>query len=98
MERESPPHPVTIRPRSRMLVALAVERELVRRRPRGTWLRKPVRTEVEGALAGVFLVTKVYEQVSYAPTPPDPALMHRIWQEGQSLRWRLWRLWVFSTI
>jgi transglutaminase-like putative cysteine protease len=76
----------------------AVERELVRRRPRGTWLRKPVRTEVERALAGVFLVTKVYEQVSYAPTPPDPALMHRIWQEGQRLRWRLWRLWAFSTI
>ena len=76
----------------------AMEQELVRRRPRGTWLRKAVRTEVEGAMAGVFLVTKVYEQVSYAPTPPDPALMHRIWQEGRRLRWRLWRLWAFSTI
>ncbi len=78
--------------------AAAMERELVRRRPRGTWLRKAVRTEVEEALAGVFLVTKVYEQVSYAPTPPDPALMQRIGQEGRRLRWRLWRLWAFSTV
>jgi len=78
--------------------AAAMEREPVRRRPWGTWLRKAVRTEVEGALAGVFLVTKVHEQVSYAPTPPDPALMQRIWQEGWRLRWRLRRLWAFSTI
>jgi transglutaminase-like putative cysteine protease len=76
----------------------AMERELVRRRPRMTWLRKTVRTGVDQTLAGVFLVTKVYEQVSYAPTPPDLALMHRIWQEGRRLRWRLWRLWAFSTI
>jgi transglutaminase-like putative cysteine protease len=77
--------------------AVAMERELVGRRPRWTWLRKAVRTEVEQALAGVFLVTKGYEQVSYAPTLPDPALMQRIGQEGRHLHWRLWRLWVFST-
>jgi len=76
----------------------AMERELARRRPRRTWLRMVVRTEVDQTLAGVFLVTKVYEQVSYAPTLPDPALMHRIGQEGRRLRWRLWRLWAFSTI
>jgi len=73
-----------------------VEQELMRRCPHGTWLRKAVRTEVEQALAGVFLVTTVYEQVSYAPTAPDPALMHRAWQEGRRLRWRLWRLWALS--
>ena len=78
--------------------AATMERELMRRRPRGTWLRKVVRTEVEQTLAGAFLVTKVYEQVSYAPTPPDPALMQRIGQEGWRLRWRLWRLWAFSTV
>jgi len=42
-------------------------------------------------------VTKAYEQVSYAPTPPDSALMQEIGQEGWRLRWRLWRLWAFST-
>jgi transglutaminase-like putative cysteine protease len=74
----------------------AMERELARRRPRGTWLRQAVRTEAEQTLAKVFLVTKVYEQVSYAPTSPDPALMQRIGQEGRRLRWRLWKLWAFS--
>jgi len=78
--------------------AAVMEQELMRRRPRGTWLRKAVRTEVEQTLAGVSLVTKVYEQVSYAPTPPDPALMQRIGQEGRRLRWRLWRLWAVSTV
>jgi hypothetical protein len=66
--------------------AAAMERELIRRRPRGTWLRKVMQAEVEKTLAGVFLVTKVYEQVSYAPTPPDLALMQRIAQEGGRLR------------
>ena len=74
----------------------AVERELVRRRPRGTWLRKTVQTGIEQTLAGVFLVTKAYEQVSYAPTPPDPALVHRAWQGERRLRWRLWGLWALS--
>jgi hypothetical protein len=77
--------------------AAAMERELMHRCPRRTWLRKAVQTEVEQTLAGVFLVTKVYERLSYAPTPPDPALMHRIGQEGGRLRWRLWRLWAVST-
>jgi len=74
----------------------AMERELVRRRPRGKWLRETVRKGLQQTLAGVFLVTKVYEQVSYAPSPPDPALMHRAWREGRRLRWRLWRLWALS--
>jgi transglutaminase-like putative cysteine protease len=78
--------------------AAAMERELARRRPRGTWLRKAMRTEIEQTLAGVFLVTKVYEQASYAPTPPDPAVIQRIGQEGWRLRWRLWRLWAFSIV
>ena len=73
-----------------------VERELVRRRPRGTWLGQAVRTGIEQALGGIILVTKVYEQVSYAPTPPDPALMHRAWQEGRHLRWRMRELWALS--
>jgi transglutaminase-like putative cysteine protease len=76
--------------------AAAMERELKHRRPRRTWLREAMQTEMEQTLAGVFLVTKVYEQLSYAPTPPDPVLMHRIGQEGWRLRWRLWRLWAFS--
>jgi len=76
--------------------AAATERELMHRRPRGTWLGKAVRKGLQQALAGVFLVTKAYEKVSYAPTPPDPALMHRAWQEGRRLRWRLRRLWVLS--
>ena len=46
----------------------------------------------------VTRMTKVYERVSYAPTPPGPALMHRIGQEGWRLRWRLWRLWALSTL
>ena len=74
----------------------AIERELTRRRPRGTWLREAVHTGIEQNLAGVSLVTKVYQRVSYAPTPPDPALMHRAWQEGRRLRWRLWGLWALS--
>ncbi len=74
----------------------AVEQELTRRRPRGTWLGKAVRAGVEQALAGIVLVTRVYEQVSYAPAPPDPALMHRAWQEEWRLQWRLWGLWVLS--
>jgi hypothetical protein len=75
----------------------AVEQELTCRRPRGKWLKEAVRTRIEQSLAGVFLVTKVYEQVSYAPTPPDPALMHRAWQEGRRLQWRLRGLWVVSS-
>ena len=55
-----------------------------------------MQTGVEQILAGVFLVTQVYEQVSYAPTPPDPALMHRAWQERRCLRWRLRGVWVLS--
>ena len=74
----------------------AVEQELMRRRPRGKWLREAVRKGLQQTLAGVFLVTKVYEQVSYAPAPPDPALMHRAWQEGRRLRWRLRGLWMVS--
>jgi len=76
--------------------AAAAEQELTRRRPRATWLKGAVRTGVEQVLASIFLVTKVYEQVSYAPTPPDSALLHRAWQEGRRLRWRLWRLWAVS--
>lgn len=76
--------------------AAATERELTRRRPRGKWLGEAVRTGVEQTLAGVSLVTKVYEQVSYAPAPPDPALMDRSWQEGQRLYWRLRGLWALS--
>ena len=55
-----------------------------------------MRKGIEQTLAGVFLVTEVYEQVSYAPTPPDPALIHRVWRERQRLRWRLRGLWVLS--
>jgi hypothetical protein len=74
----------------------AMERELMHRRPRATWLRQVVRTAIEQALDGIILVTKVYERVSYAPTPPDPALMHRAWQGERRLRWRLWGLWALS--
>ncbi len=74
----------------------AMEQELGRRHPHGAWLRQAVRTGVEQTLAGAFLVTKAYEQVSYAPAPPDPALVHRAWQEGRRLRWRLWGLWALS--
>ena len=76
--------------------AAATEWELTRRHPRATWLRQAVRTGIVQTLTGVFLVTKAYEQVSYAPTPPDPALMHRAWQEGRRLRWRLRGLWALS--
>jgi transglutaminase-like putative cysteine protease len=76
---------------------VAVEQELTRRRPRGAWLRGAVRMRIEQSLAGVFLVAKVYEQVSYAPTPLDPALMQRAWQEGRRVRWWLWRLWALSS-
>jgi hypothetical protein len=76
--------------------AAAAERGLARRHPRAEWLSVAVRTGVEQVLAGIALLTKVYEQLSYAPSSPDPALMHRAWQEGRRLRWRLWRLWVLS--
>ena len=76
--------------------AAATERELMCRRPRGAWLGEAVRKGLQQALAAVFLVTKVYEQVSYAPTPPDRALMHRAWQEGRRLPWRLRGLWALS--
>lgn len=69
--------------------AAVTERERTRRHPRATWLKEAVRTGIKQSRAAVSLVTKVYEQVSYAPTPPDPALVHRAWQEGWSLRWRL---------
>jgi hypothetical protein len=74
----------------------ATERELTRRHPRVTWLREAMGIGIERSLAGVFLVTRVYEQVSYAPPPPYPALLHRAWQEGQRLRWRLRGLWALS--
>jgi len=77
--------------------AAAVERGLVGRRPRVAWLGAAVQRETEQALARVFLVVSVYERVSYAPILPDPDLMHRVWQEGRHLRWRLWRLWALST-
>jgi len=77
--------------------AAAMEWGLVRRRPHKAWLKAAVRREIEQALTGVLLVVSVYEQVSYAPTLPDPDLMHRVWQEGQYLRWRLWRVWALST-
>jgi hypothetical protein len=76
--------------------AAATERELTRRRPRGKWLGEAMRKGIEQTLAGVFLVTEVYEQVSYAPTPPDRALMHRARRGERRLRWRLWRLWALS--
>ncbi|TET98961.1 MAG: DUF4129 domain-containing protein, partial [Dehalococcoidia bacterium] len=76
--------------------AAAMERGLVRRRPHVAWLKAALWREAEQALNGVFLVVRVYEQVSYAPNLPDPALMHRVWQEGRRLRWRLWRLWALS--
>jgi transglutaminase-like putative cysteine protease len=76
--------------------ASATEQELTRRRPRGKWLEDAVRKGLQQTLAAVSLVTKVYEQVSYAPASPDPTLMHRAWQEGQRLRWRLWGLWAVS--
>jgi hypothetical protein len=65
-------------------------------------VRAGMRTVLDGAagvtvVAGVFLVIRVYEQASYAPTLPDSDLMHRVWQEGRRLRWQLWRLGVFST-
>ncbi|MGA9349507.1 MAG: DUF3488 and transglutaminase-like domain-containing protein [Anaerolineae bacterium] len=75
----------------------AAEREFMHRRPRATWLRRAVRSNVEQALNGTFLVTRVYEQVSYAPASPDPALMHQAWQVGRRLRWRLWGLWALSS-
>jgi len=75
----------------------AMEQGLVRRRPHAAWLKAAVRWEVKQALTGVFLVTRVYERVSYAQNLPDLALMHRVWREGRHLRWRLWRLWALST-
>jgi len=77
--------------------AAAMERRLVRRHPHVAWLKAAVRREVEQTLTGISLVVRVYEQVSYAPTLPDLDLMHRVWQEGRHLRWRLWRLWVLSS-
>ena len=77
--------------------AAAMERGLVRCRPHAAWLEAAIQREIEQAMAGVFLVTSVYEQVSYAPTLPDQYLMHRVWQEGRRLRWRLWRLAALST-
>ena len=76
--------------------AAATQRELRHRHPRATWLRDAVRKGLQQTLATVSLVTEVYEQISYAPTPSDPVQMHRAWQEGQRLRWRLWGLWVVS--
>ena len=76
--------------------AAAMERELVRRRSHVVWLEAAMRRKAEQALTGVFLVTGVYEQVCYAPNLPDQDLMHRVWQEGRHLRWRLWRLWALS--
>jgi transglutaminase-like putative cysteine protease len=77
--------------------AAAVERGLVRRRPHVAWLKAAMQREIEQAQTSVFLVIRVYERVCYAPTLPDPALMHRVWREGRYLRWRLWRLWALST-
>jgi hypothetical protein len=77
--------------------AAAVERRLIRRRPRVALLSAVVRRELERALAAASLVTRVYEQVSYAPTQPHPDRMRRTWQEGRHLRWRLWRLRALST-
>jgi transglutaminase-like putative cysteine protease len=76
--------------------AAATEQELTRRRPKGTWLGQTVRKGLQQALVEVFLVTKVYEQISYAPTLPGLALMHRVWQEGRHLQWQLRGLWVLS--
>jgi transglutaminase-like putative cysteine protease len=76
--------------------AAAMERELVRRRSHVAWLEAAMRREAEQTLTGVFLVVRVYEQICYAPNLPDPDLMHRVWQEGHHLRWRLWRLWALS--
>jgi hypothetical protein len=56
-------------------------------------LGEAVRKGVQQALAGVFLLTEVYEQVSYASASPDPTLVHRVWQEGRRLQWRLRGLW-----
>ncbi|MDY7042506.1 MAG: hypothetical protein SVX38_16765, partial [Chloroflexota bacterium] len=66
--------------------------------PHGAWLKSAVSRDVAQALAGVSLVTQVFEQISYAPTPPDHALMHEVRREGRRLRWRLWRLRTLSNV
>ena len=76
--------------------AAAVKQVLSRRRPRQAWWRGVVQREVERALAELSLLTRVYEQVSYAPVPPGPELLDRAWREGHSLRWRLRRLRVLT--
>lgn len=76
--------------------AMAMRRGLVGRRSRWARLAKVVQQEVVQILAGVSLVTQVYERLSYAATPPDSALMGQAWRKGRHLRWRLWRLLVFS--
>jgi hypothetical protein len=78
--------------------AAAVERGLVHRRPHVAWLETAMRRDVELALDEISLLTRVYERVSYAPSPPDPALMRRVWQGGHHLRQRLWRLWALSVL
>lgn len=78
--------------------AAAVERGLVRRRPRVTWLETAIRRDVELALDEISLLTRVYERVSYAPTLPALALMRQVWQEGHHLRRRLWRLRALSAL
>ena len=77
--------------------AAAVEWGLAHRRPHVAWLETAMWREVEQALDEISLLTRVYERVSYAPTLPAPALMHRVWQEGHHLRRRLWRLRALST-
>jgi hypothetical protein len=77
--------------------AMAMRRELEGRRPRWARLARVVQQEVAQILAGVSLVTQVYERVSYAAKLPDLALMGQAWRKGWRLRWQMWRLLLFSS-
>ncbi|MDY7078108.1 MAG: transglutaminase domain-containing protein [Chloroflexota bacterium] len=99
LQRTAPRLGVPVRPSNTPAeFTAAMGQELARRRPHVAWLRAAVQREIEQALTGIYLVTGVYERVSYAPTLPDPDLMRQVWQEGHHLRRRLWRLWALSTV
>jgi transglutaminase-like putative cysteine protease len=89
---------VAIRPSDTPSEFSATMREsLSQRRSRWGMLRPAVKLDVEQAKVEVALLAETYEQASYAPSPPESALLRRVRSTSPHLGWRLLRLWALST-
>jgi hypothetical protein len=90
---------VAIRPSDTPSEFSATMREsLCQRKSRWGVFRSAIKLDVEQAETEVALLAETYEQVSYAPSPPESVVLRRVRSTSSQLGWRLLRLWALSAL